>query len=105
MIDRPELRICGHCRLQMKGYASMGDTWLCHPDEGLDCYRLVTVYKHAMPCFQCASIHYDAGETVDPDRPETWPQWLAAARVRYRSEFRKHRGIDRLRAMYRRRKR
>lgn len=27
------------------------------------------------------------------------------ARVRYRSEIRKHRGIDRLRAMYRRRKR
>jgi hypothetical protein len=39
-------KICGHCNESMKGYASWGDTWLCHPDEGLDCYRLVTVYKH-----------------------------------------------------------
>lgn len=34
-----------------------------------------------------------------------WEKALSRARVRYRSEIRKHRGINRLRAMYRRRKR
>lgn len=34
-----------------------------------------------------------------------WQKALAAARVRYASEIRKYRGIDRLRAMYRRRNR
>ena len=61
------VRICGHCREEMRGFASAGDTWLCHPDEGLDCYRLVTVYKHAMPCFPCASVHYDEGVEDEED--------------------------------------
>jgi hypothetical protein len=45
-----DVRICGHCEQPMRGMASKGDTWLCHPDEGIDCYRLVTVYGHATPC-------------------------------------------------------
>jgi hypothetical protein len=39
-------KICGHCGESMKGYASAAKEWLCHPDEGMDCYRLVTVYNH-----------------------------------------------------------
>ena len=54
----PLARLCGHCRQPMRGYAQLGDIWLCHPDEGLDCYRLVTLYGHPVPCFPCASIHH-----------------------------------------------
>lgn len=43
-------------------------------------------------------------ESMDVPR-RVWEKALAAARVRYRSEIRKYRGIDRLRAMYRRRNR
>lgn len=50
---RPELRICGHCCEVMRGYASLGDTWLCHPDDGLDCYTAVTLHKHGMRCTIC----------------------------------------------------
>lgn len=24
--------------------------FLCHPDVGMDCYRLVTVWHHSIPC-------------------------------------------------------
>ena len=34
---------CAHCANEMRGHASAGAQSLCHPDEGLDCYRLVTV--------------------------------------------------------------
>jgi hypothetical protein len=42
--------ICGHCGEPQRGYASLWGIPLCHPDEGLDCYRLVTVYGHGAPC-------------------------------------------------------
>lgn len=29
---------------------------LCHPDVGLDCYRLVTVYRHHLPCDACWAL-------------------------------------------------
>lgn len=45
-------RICAHCTRPMRGYATVGGDYLCHPDVGLDCYRLVTIYDHPMPC-QC----------------------------------------------------
>lgn len=62
--SRPELRICGHCCLVMQGYASLGDTWLCHPDEGLDCYSAVTLHQHPMRCTVCdPSLRY--GSTWD----------------------------------------
>lgn len=39
---------CDHCGREQRGYAQLyreGKNYaLCHPDEGLDCYRLVTVY-------------------------------------------------------------
>lgn len=61
-------RICGHCRQPMRGYASAHGTWLCHPDDGMDCYRLVTVYRHEMPCDRLESDrrYFEAlGEFLD----------------------------------------
>ncbi|TDC34205.1 hypothetical protein E1211_17815 [Micromonospora sp. 15K316] len=60
--DADTERICGHCRTPMRGYARLGDIWLCHPDDGLDCYRMVTLYGHGAPCFPCASIHYQGAD-------------------------------------------
>lgn len=51
---------CAHCRGPQIGYAAKGEDLLCHPDYGLDCYRLVTVYGHGMPC-DCR------GESSNPD--------------------------------------
>jgi hypothetical protein len=43
--------ICAHCLLPISGYGSPHDGQLCHPDvPGMDCYRLVTVHQHEMPC-------------------------------------------------------
>jgi len=44
---------CAHCGRPTRGFASMDEAWLCHPDDGLDCYRLVTVYHHTTPCGLC----------------------------------------------------
>lgn len=33
-----------------RGYGAVNGSPLCHPNSGLDCYRLVTVYHHQMPC-------------------------------------------------------
>ncbi len=63
---------CGHCGAAdvgsyYAGYASMtteAGTWhLCHPNEvgRMDCYRLVTVYKHATPCPSCRKLFPAAG--------------------------------------------
>lgn len=41
---------CGHCLEPMVGYGSAGKQLLCHPDIGMDCYKLVTLYKHTTPC-------------------------------------------------------
>lgn len=39
---------CGYCLARVQGSAAIttdsGTVYLCHPDEGQDCYRLVTVY-------------------------------------------------------------
>jgi hypothetical protein len=50
--------ICAHCRRPQQGLAGVSLSGiyypLCHPDEGLDCYRLVTVYRHALnQCRRC----------------------------------------------------
>ncbi len=41
---------CAHCGLLIIGYGSVNDAPLCHPTTGLDCYHLVTLYRHSMPC-------------------------------------------------------
>lgn len=49
---------CSHCQCIMRGSAGLtldGVHYpLCHPDEGMDCYRLVTVYKHPVVGCSCA---------------------------------------------------
>lgn len=42
--------ICGHCGGPLRGYGSAGGVKLCHPDNGLDCYSLVTLSGHTTPC-------------------------------------------------------
>ncbi len=49
--------ICGHCRQRAIGHASVGKVRVCHPDSGMDCYRLVTVYRHWMPCRPCSEAN------------------------------------------------
>lgn len=41
---------CAHCGAPQRGHATVGVQRLCHPDDGPDCYRLVTVYGCTMPC-------------------------------------------------------
>ena len=48
--------ICGHCLRDQRGYATMNGMPLCHPDEGMDCYHLVTVWGHDFRCEYCMSI-------------------------------------------------
>lgn len=44
---------CAHCRLLRVGYGVVDNQSVCHPDRpGLDCYHLVTVHRHDMPCYQ-----------------------------------------------------
>ena len=45
--------ICAHCGHRVRGSASYNGLPLCHPDEGMDCYHLVTVWGHKMPCDPC----------------------------------------------------
>jgi hypothetical protein len=49
---------CSHCGEPMRGLAGLtveGVHYrLCHPDEGMDCYRLVTVYRHPAKDCPCA---------------------------------------------------
>lgn len=47
---------CAHCHGTLRGYGSINDDLLCHPDDGLDCYRLVTVYHHTRPCRTCVDV-------------------------------------------------
>lgn len=36
---------CAHCgRVSDRLEAMVNDRWVCHPDTGMDCYRLVTVW-------------------------------------------------------------
>lgn len=42
--------VCGHCGGPQVGYAAVHGTPVCHPDDGLDCYMLVTTWGHSMPC-------------------------------------------------------
>lgn len=44
------MNTCSHCGLLALGYSTVDGDVLCHPDTGMDCYKLVTVYHHVMPC-------------------------------------------------------
>ncbi len=49
--------ICSHCGGVMRGSAGLSLDGvhhpLCHPDTGMDCYRLVTVFKHPVTGCPC----------------------------------------------------
>jgi hypothetical protein len=45
--------LCGHCGQPVQGYGYAGGQALCHPHQGLDCYHLVTLYRHPTPCGEC----------------------------------------------------
>lgn len=45
-------RMCAHCLGPLLGYATIGAVLLCHPDDGMDCYRLV-LYGHGIDCPSC----------------------------------------------------
>lgn len=62
---------CAHCQQPARGYATVGPDRLCRPDlsqMAMECYRLVTVYGHLMPCGDCisgAAVRYGpAPETI-----------------------------------------
>ena len=62
-------RTCAHCRRKCDdfagGYARVDNKPLCHPNaKGRpDCYHLVTVWKHTMPC--ATTTCYENGLTSE----------------------------------------
>lgn len=48
-----DMPTCRHCWRPQRGRASVYGEPVCHPDQGMDCYHLVTVYGHPMPCDKC----------------------------------------------------
>lgn len=56
VVNLPPVReTCAHCQrpnrgVAVSGYATVDGKFVCHPDVGVDCYRLVTLYKHPTPC-------------------------------------------------------
>lgn len=72
--DAPGRSKCEHCDRAMNNFAGgsskgPGNTRLCHPNvRGRpDCYRLVTIYKHPIPCDSptCYEDHDDLLIYVD----------------------------------------
>lgn len=51
-----EHRPCGHCGGQLRGNAEANDVPVCHPDRGMDCYLMVTVWGHDTPCSDCSAL-------------------------------------------------
>jgi hypothetical protein len=66
--------ICTHCGEPQRGSAGVqrsdGYYPLCHPDDGMDCYRLVTVYQHVLTnCAVCAPRAQPLTQWVNLMRP------------------------------------
>ena len=64
-MTRTEARTCAHCGAKdvstlAAGGAAVGMQPLCHPYVGdrMDCYSLVTLHKHPMPCEPCAELNW-----------------------------------------------
>jgi hypothetical protein len=67
------MKSCSHCGGELRGFASAWQSgeperFLCHPDTGLDCYRLVTVYQHPMHCKPCGHVRTLEDEARDDDQ-------------------------------------
>ena len=67
-MNNPLFALCGHCGFERLGLASVNDQYLCHPDYGMNCYRLVTVYDHPMPCECCNNAKTGNGK-------KSWDMW------------------------------
>lgn len=102
--QRPELRICGHCCEVMQGYASLGDTWLCHTDDK-SCYNAVTLHKHPMRCTMCdPMLRYTV--TWHETRAKIAKDWTARQWAAYDAEVTdpgcNQRRLSRIRKLWRR---
>lgn len=78
-------RTCSHCGGPQIGMASITQDGqyrpVCHPDYGMNCYELVTIHGHSMPCNcrgssehpdndPCARCEYRRFEhPIDPAQP------------------------------------
>jgi hypothetical protein len=51
---------CQHCSGIVIGHATVyfddKSYPVCHPNTGLDCYKLVTIYNHTRWCFPCTDV-------------------------------------------------
>ena len=48
MTDELNARHCHHCGRSGQTYGRLSNHPLCHPNVGMDCYRLVTVYHEPL---------------------------------------------------------
>jgi hypothetical protein len=64
---------CAHCMRPALTPLAIGKYQLCHPPYGLDCYELVTIAKHGMPCNWCMPIR------LDQDNQRRWHAFPEAA--------------------------
>lgn len=71
-------KTCAHCGNPMQGSAglTLANThyYLCHPDTGMDCYRLVTVFQH--PVSNCPCTGYN-GAWTNEDVDLLLDAWMA----------------------------
>jgi len=57
----PQLVLCGHCQQLAVGRGSYNGVRLCQPSQeqvtegSMDCYRLVSISHHELPCSWCQS--------------------------------------------------
>lgn len=67
--------VCAHCGQPARGMAHVGDDRLCHPDSGMDCYHLVTVWGHQRTgaletCSKCISDKAERSRIMGLSRRE-----------------------------------
>lgn len=58
---------CGHCGEDQVGRATYNMTPLCHPNDEskMDCYKLVSLDHHEMPCYPCQTGVGEPGHSHD----------------------------------------
>jgi hypothetical protein len=74
------MTLCTHCGKPQVGAAGvqLNDQFfdLCHPDQGTDCYRLVTIYHHPIVdclCMSPLNEEHDDRPNEDRDRRPDGP--------------------------------
>lgn len=71
------MKVCAHCgrRFRVGGSIFTGGVEypLCHPDDGLDCYRLVTVYGETIGARLNGLVEIDKTQHAGPrSEPREW---------------------------------